>query len=157
MQSKEKYDKKIQHLKRKYKDSLEQKDDEIPDCMTGEYSDLSIFDRYKFEEIEELEFELRLIGDVTVSKNEVLVMKLHPKLSVIKCLEENDFQFEQELAYAKGRMELAEEDREKEDEKYDDKPNSDTQIIKKQENTHVVAVKPQNWRQKLLAFRAEYT
>ena len=32
---------------------------------------------------------------------------------------------------------------------------SDIQNIKKQENTHVVAVKPQNWRQKLLAFRAE--
>ena len=103
-------------MKEKYREEKEEKDDDIPESM-GEYGDLSIVSRCKFDAIEEIEFELRLVGDVSVSENEAKVMKLHPKLFIVKCLEENDFQFEQELAYAKARMELAEEDREEEEKK----------------------------------------
>ena len=106
----------MQHLKKKYREEKEEKDDDIPESM-GEYRDLSIFNRDRFDEIKDVEFELRLVGDVSVSESEAKVMKLHPKLSIVKCLEENDFQFEQELAYAKARMELAEEDREEEERK----------------------------------------
>ena len=113
IEAREKYDKKIIHLRKKHKNEKEEKDDIVPDSM-GEYIDLSIFDKYKFDEIAEVEFEIRLLGDVNIDKNEAKVLKLHPKLSIVKCLEENDFQFEQELAYAKARMELAGEDEEEE-------------------------------------------
>ena len=46
--AREKYTKKISHLKKRHKEEKEGKDDEIPAEM-GEYKDLSIFNRYKFE------------------------------------------------------------------------------------------------------------
>ena len=46
--AREKYAKKISHLKNRHKEEKEEKDDEIPAEM-GEYKDLSIFNRYKFE------------------------------------------------------------------------------------------------------------
>ena len=80
--ARDKYTKKISHLKSRHKEEKEEKDDEIPAEM-GEYTDLSIFNRYKFEEIEEWVFEVRIVGDVSLTKQEAQVLKLHPKLFII--------------------------------------------------------------------------
>ena len=63
-----KYEKKIEHLKRKHRQDVEDKDDEIP-AELGEYYNLSIFNREKFESIETVEYETKCLGEIDLHKN----------------------------------------------------------------------------------------
>ena len=57
-----KYEKKIQHLRNKYRDEEEEKMDRVPDVLM-EFESLSIFDRGKFEDIRIEEDEVLCISD----------------------------------------------------------------------------------------------
>ena len=109
---KEKYEKKLEHLRNKYRESEEEKVDKIPSEIE-EYSSLSIFDRGKFCRIEIQLYDITIVGEVYLSEAEISVLRLHPKFSVIELLSEGGLDFEQELAYAKLRMTINKELEEK--------------------------------------------
>ena len=98
-----KYDQKVEHLKFKYREDKEDNLDKIPTEM-HEYALLSIFDREKFEKIEKLSFEITRIGELEISNKEEKILKMHPSFSLIEPLKEGALDFEQELAYAKYRI-----------------------------------------------------
>ena len=64
--------------------------------------------------------QLSISEGVTISEDERSVLRLHTKFSVVQLLKDNTFEFKQELAYAKIRMErrkdLEEEMKRKKDE-----------------------------------------
>ena len=81
----------------------------IPEEMKG-FESLSIFNEEKFERIESGEEEILCISkDLELSEDEKSVLRMHTKFSVIQYLKESDIEFEQELAYAKVRMERRKE------------------------------------------------
>ena len=69
MNLKSKYKKKVEHLRKKYRQDEEDSLDEIPSNMVG-LEHLTIFDRKKYEEIETKEIEILTIGDVDLTDNE---------------------------------------------------------------------------------------
>ena len=77
---KRKYEKKVDHLRSKYRQEKADKDDEIP-IELGEYYSLSIFDRNKFDDIIVSEYEIECLGDLELHDNEKKVMKLHTKFA----------------------------------------------------------------------------
>ena len=103
-----KYKDKIEHLQLKYRETEEEIIDKVPAEME-ELATLSIFDREKFDRIEVKNYEITKIGEVNLSPEEESILKLHPKFSVIQTLKENAMDFDQELSYAKVRMEKQKE------------------------------------------------
>ena len=74
-----KYDKKVEHLKRKYHENEEEKLDRVPDHLRA-FKSLSIFDRGKFEEIKVSENEVLCVSDgVELSDDERAVLRRHTK------------------------------------------------------------------------------
>ena len=76
------YDEKLEHLRCKYRETEQEKMDRIPAEMQ-EYITLSIFDREKYERVEELTYEVTCIGDVHLSNKEKSIIKMHPTFSII--------------------------------------------------------------------------
>ena len=107
-----KYKKKVEHLRRKYRQTEEDKIDEIPAGME-ELENLSIFDRNKFESVEIDEIEIMILGDADLTENEKLVLRMHPKFSVVQKLPKDALDFDKELAFTKVRMTLNKENNEK--------------------------------------------
>ena len=104
-----KYEKKIEHLRLKHRQTQEAKDNEIP-AEIGEYHSLSVFSQDKYDKIEVVEYETKCLGDLNLHENEKKIMRMHTKFSVVKKLEQRDFKIEQELAYTKARMEFRNRD-----------------------------------------------
>ena len=105
----------MHNLKLKYRDTEEEKMDKVPTEMEELYS-ISIFDREKYANLEELSYEITCIGEVNLTNEIKSVLRLHPKFSVIEILEEETLEFEQELSNGKLRMTLNKEiEMEKED------------------------------------------
>ena len=63
---KTKYKKKVEHLRKKYRQDEEDSLDEIPSNMVG-LEHLTIFDRKKYEKIETREIEILILGDVDLT------------------------------------------------------------------------------------------
>ena len=99
----EKYKYKIEHLRNKYKNN-EPEDEEVPSDL-DEYSDLSIFNAKKFEEVEVPEIEIKTIGNITLSDEEKQVLKLHNKFSTLETVKPSSLDAELEASIAKLRME----------------------------------------------------
>jgi hypothetical protein len=114
-----KYKKKVEHLKKKYRQDEEDKIDEIPAGMEG-LEELSIFDRKKFEKIKTTEIEIMTLGDVELTDNERKILGLHPKFSVVQKLPKDALDLDIELANAKLRMQLKKE--------YDEKVDGEEEI-----------------------------
>ena len=102
------YDAKLPHLRLKYRETEEEKLDKIS-AEIGELITLSIFDREKYDRIEELSYEVTCVGDIELSSEEKSILKLHPKFSIIETLQENTIHFEQELSNAKLRIHINKE------------------------------------------------
>ena len=83
---KRKYEKKVEHLRGKYRKEKEDRDDEVP-AELGEYFNLSIFSRKRFEEIVPDDYEIKCLGELDLHENEKKLMKLHTKFSVTKKLD----------------------------------------------------------------------
>ena len=102
------YDAKMDHLQHKYRETEEEKLDKIPKEME-EYITLSIFDRDKFDRLEELQYEITCVGDLELKDNEKSILRMHPTFSIIETLKEGAINFEQELSSAKLRMQISKE------------------------------------------------
>ena len=107
-EAKEKYQKKLEHLKFKYREDEEEILDNVPEEMK-EFMDLSIFDREKYERIQIQSYEITCVGETNLSDEAISVLKMHPKFSVMEDLKEGGLEFEQELAYAKVRIQIQKE------------------------------------------------
>ena len=103
-----KYKKKLEHLKAKYK-MEEEDEDEEPPVDLQEYGELTVFNKSKYKEIEVKSYEIKVIGDVTLSEEEKAVLKLHNKFSVLDNLQPGGMDPDQEAAIAKLRMEKVKE------------------------------------------------
>ena len=104
----EKYKNKIKHLKDKYRTKDEEEEKRVPEDLK-EYSDLSVYNKEKFDEIEVEEGEVKVIGDVVLTEEEKTVLKLHTKFSVMENLKRGGLDIEQEASIAKLRMEIEKE------------------------------------------------
>ena len=117
-----KYDKKLHNLKENQKREEEEKANKIPEILK-EFKTLSVFDKTKFEEIEIGEQEILCVSkEIKLSEEEKAVLRLHTKFSVVQVLTENDIEFEQELAYAKIRLERRREIEEQQKRIEDEEP-----------------------------------
>ena len=117
-----KYEAKMKHLRRKYRESEENKLKTVPDALAGlGLDDLSIFDKDKYSNIEKWDYEVEEIGDVQLSDNERMILGLPPKFAVEENLPVDGLAHDIELAGAKARMTIAKEEGEKleEDEEID--------------------------------------
>ena len=99
-----KFKKKVNHLKNKY-NSDKKADKMVPEDIT-EFSECTIYDKNKFENLSSDSYEVKIIGDVELSGQELQVLKLHPKFCIVEKLQEITFEHEQEVALAKLRMEF---------------------------------------------------
>ena len=100
----EKYKTKITHLKQKYHSKVTESEDEVPTDLT-EYSELSIFSRAKFDEIKVPQVDVKTLGDIELNEDEINLLKLHNKFSILEDLNPNSIDTEIEASIAKVRME----------------------------------------------------
>ena len=115
-------------MKYKYREDEQEKIDKIPDEMK-DYVSLSIFDREKFDRIEIQSYEVTCVGEVKLPDEEKNVLTMHPKFSVIDTLKEGAMEFEQELAYAKLRMQIHKELDEKIENEEEEKTTEEEQDL----------------------------
>ena len=106
-----KYKEKIQHLKNKYRESMDDKVNKIPTGMEA-FASLSIFNQEKFDKIKKETYKVTTLGDIEIDDDEECVMRLPPKFGILERLTREDFAFQQELCYTKIRMKIGQEIRE---------------------------------------------
>ena len=93
----EKYNKKIEHLRQKFREKEDEP--EVPEDLE-EYSDLSVFNSKKFNEIKPISYDVKVIGNVEISEEEEQVLKIHPKFSILEDLKPGGIDGEQEASLA---------------------------------------------------------
>ena len=106
-----KYEEKLQHLRRKYSKKTEEKLRQVPEDLIR-YKDAGIFgDKYN----EEREFQpaITILRGLEVDDEERAAASLHPKFAILPRLSIEDFWQEMELGFAKLRYELSREKGEK--------------------------------------------
>ena len=104
----------MKHLRRKYRTSEEEKIDQIPDSMKDlNLERLSIFNKKKYEQILITECEAEVIGDLELTDNERLILRLPQKFAIEENLPAEGLALDEELAYAKARMTISKEEEEK--------------------------------------------
>ena len=109
-----KYESKMKHLRKKYRDNEEEKLKKVPEAMEGlGLEGLTIFDKNFFEAVQIWDYEVEIIGDLELSENEKLILKLPPKFAVEENLPEDGLSLDGELSFAKARMTIAKEEEEK--------------------------------------------
>ena len=100
-----KFKKKVEHIKSKYSTDKNQEEFNPPDDLK-EFSETIVFDKNKFENLKYDSYEVKTIGDVELSRQEISVLKLHPKFCIAERISAVSFEHEQESAFAKLRMEF---------------------------------------------------
>ena len=109
-----KYEEKLKHLRRKFRMSEEDKINQIPEAMKDLFlENLSVFSKTKYEEIKVIEYETDMIGDLELSDNERLILRLPPKFAMEENLPPGGLALDEELGFAKARMTIAKEQEEK--------------------------------------------
>ena len=91
-----KYEKKLSHLRAKYRDSEDDKIRKVPKSLE-EFSDLSIFSPRKYNEIETERYDVEIIGNIILTEGERAILRLHPKFSIMTKLVEGGIQFRNSL------------------------------------------------------------
>ena len=105
---------KLTNLKKKFRSNEEEKLDRIPEAIKDlPLDNLSIFDKQKYENIEVIEYEAEVIGEVELSNNERLILRLPPKFAIEENLPLEGLALDEELASAKERMTIHKEEEEK--------------------------------------------
>ena len=105
---------KMKHLRKKFRKSEGEKIDMIPEALKNlRLENLSIFCRKKFEEKKAFDYEVEVIGEMTLSNNERMMLKSPPKFAIEDNLPEEGLALDEELAFAKARMTIAKEEGEK--------------------------------------------
>ena len=82
--------------------------DKVPENLQ-EFSNLSVFDKNRFSKVTAVTYDARVDGEVEVDEDEKAILRMNPKCSINQNLTEGGFEFEQEQAYAKARMEIGKE------------------------------------------------
>ena len=100
----EKYKQKLEHLRQKREKEKDDEENEVPEDME-EYASLSIFQEKKFKEIETTEYDIKTLGEISLSEEERAVLRLHTKFSVLEDLKPGGMDASQEASMAKLRME----------------------------------------------------
>ena len=78
-----KHEEKLKHLRRKYRKTEEEKLDKIPEVLEElQIENLSIFSKAKYDNKTTVEYEADVLGDIEISDNERLILRLPPKFSV---------------------------------------------------------------------------
>ena len=113
--SREKYQNKLKHLEQRYGETEEEIGEKEPPPGMEHLASLNVFRKKKFEEIEIVETEVKTIGEIMLTKEEISILKKTPKFAIAENLLENTMKEEMEKAYAKLRMELRDEEEEKEE------------------------------------------
>ena len=108
-----KFKKKVDHLKKKYNSDKNQSELTVPEDIQ-EFSENAVFDKKKFDTIEETSYDVKVIGDIELSDQEKQVLRLHPKFCVAEKFQPIQFEQEQEAALAKLRMEFRKQEENKE-------------------------------------------
>ena len=103
-----KYDEKLVHLRDKYRIK---KDDLLRQVPKGleDFADLSVFHPDKYDKVETESYDVKVIGNIEINDDEMSVLRLHPKFAVIEDLEAGGIEFDQELAFAKTRIQISKE------------------------------------------------
>ena len=102
-ESTEKFKEKTAHIRKKYSRNT-QEENEVPEDLQ-EYTNLKIFNKEEYENIQPDSYEIKVIGEVELTEEEKSVLTLHPKFCILDKLTHSDFEHEQEAAFAKLRME----------------------------------------------------
>ena len=109
-----KYEQKLKHLRRKFRTSEEDKINKVPDSIADlKLENLSVFNKKKFDDIEIVEYETEVIGDIVLTDNERKILRLPPKFSIEDNLPPEGLALEVEMANAKCRMTIRKEEEEK--------------------------------------------
>ena len=106
-----KFDKKLKHLKEKYKDDKEKKMDTVPEEME-EFGELAIFSKEKFERLEVQVPTVVRYGDVEIDKDEEEILRMHPKMATVSRLNPGYMELNQEMGYTKLRWQMRKEEEE---------------------------------------------
>ena len=102
---------KLKHLRRKYRKNEEEKVDKVPEVIEDlNLENLSVFNRKKYDEKPVIEYDTEVIGEVTLTENERLVLRLPPKFSVEENLPPEGLALEGEMSFTKARMTLRQEE-----------------------------------------------
>ena len=108
------FERKMKHLRRKYREDDEEKIDKIPPAMSGlGLEGVSVFSKKKFDDKKVEEYDPVIIGDIELHDNERLILRLPPKFSIEENLPRDGLAMEQELANAKTRMTINKENEER--------------------------------------------
>ena len=94
-----KYEQKLKHLRRKFRTSEEDKINKVPDSIADlKLENLSVFNKKKFDDIEIVEYETEVIGDIELTDNERKILRLPPKFSIEDNLPPEGLALEVEMA-----------------------------------------------------------
>ena len=74
-----------------------------------DFAMLSIFDQEKWDRLVAETYEVLVIGELELDKDEKSALKLPPKFSLMEDLMDGGIDFDQEAAFAKLRMEIQRE------------------------------------------------
>ena len=95
----EKFKKKIIHLQRKYRP---QKEDilRLPEDLE-EFSQTTAFHSQRYDQLQGVSYETKVIGEINLSQAEKSVLSLPPKYAILPSLHEGGLEMEQEASLAK--------------------------------------------------------
>ena len=77
----DKFKKKTEHLRKKYCIDKNKENMTIPSDVS-EFKEAIVFDKNKFDKIEDIHYEIKVIGNVEISGQEERILKLHPKFCI---------------------------------------------------------------------------
>jgi hypothetical protein len=111
----EKYRMKIMTIKKNNMIDEELKTNKVPPELT-EYAHAKVFSKVSYDEIEGPEIEIMTVGDVEMSKEEIMVLRKHPKFALLENLKLEDLELHFELSFGKYRYQIQKELRDKKNE-----------------------------------------
>ena len=103
-----KYNEKIKHQRRKFREEEKDKIKKLPKGLEG-FEMLTRFDQEKFDRLVKENYEVLVIGEISIDEDEKNALRLPPKFSIMEDLIKGGPEFDQETAFAKLRMELQRE------------------------------------------------
>ena len=124
-----KYDKKIEHLRKKFREDEQEKMRKLPKGLE-EFASLRVFNEEEYEKMVTENYEVLVIGDLSIDEDERSALRLPPKFSIMEDLIKGGLEFDQETAFAKLRMELQRELDEDLQEGDDEEPGEQDEDLK---------------------------
>ena len=106
---------KIMTIKKNNMIDEELKTNKVPPELT-EYAHAKVFSKVSYDEIEGPEIEIMTVGDVEMSKEEIMVLRKHPKFALLENLKLEDLELHFELSFGKYRYQIQKELRDKKNE-----------------------------------------